>query len=199
MALELWCHCWHMQAHLSPFSFLKSTTEAAGPPAPAQGHLSGIAGPVTSWWQVPGALQSHCAPSSTCSPLTRVNLSPEGGRELSVLQDQPHLTEPQPSQGLEAAGRESRSCPMALCALPRLAAPAGSQPLLVMCCTDTSRAGRTLSAHLQDSNWHSGGIQRMAVASQDHQFNSASCRRGGHPWLAPEHECRRLKKTWTWC
>lgn len=42
------CHCWHMQAHLSPVSVLKSTTEAAEPPAPAQGHLSGAPSAVTS-------------------------------------------------------------------------------------------------------------------------------------------------------
>lgn len=46
---RLGCHCQYMEALSSPISFLKSTMEAAEPPAPAQGHLSGVTGPVTSW------------------------------------------------------------------------------------------------------------------------------------------------------
>lgn len=98
--------------------------------------------------------RSVCSQLQLLSP-SRVNLSPEGGRELAVLLDHPHLTEPQPSQRLEAPGRESRSCLVALCGPPRQAAPPGNQPLLVMSCTDTSGACRTLSAHLQGSWRHS--------------------------------------------
>lgn len=104
-------------------------------------------------------------PAPPALPVTRVSLSPEAGRDLAVPLHQPHLTEPQPSQRLEAAGRESRMCLMALCALPRQAAPAGSQPLLVMSCTDTPRACTTLSAHLQDNWRHSGWLSPHKTTS----------------------------------
>lgn len=202
MALGLGCHCWHMPAHLSPISFLKTTTEVAEPPAPVQGHLSGMSPPGDKDLERGTAAvhgRRRCQQDgfghSACSQfhlpsLTRVSLSPRLGGSWLCCWISLTLPSPSPARGWKqwAGSQGAASWPAVPCRV-------GQHQLatsLCWLCPALTHPGQAESSLLTCRT--TGGVQRMAVTSQDHRFNSASCTCGGDPWLASKHECRRLKK-----